>query len=170
MAHQKTKTIYSSLVVLLLIVIVAFFLSSFVGGVTQPIQFNHAVHKKQGIDCFTCHVSAKSAPWASLPGVDVCMMCHEEALTQSEEEEKIREYAKSGNEIPWERLFEVPAHVYFSHQRHVSFGKLECSSCHADMGEQVRPPRKAPQKITMEGCMDCHEEYQVLADCTTCHR
>lgn len=167
---MKNKKYYFIVGVIVIIVIIAFS-SFFVGGVTQPIQFNHYLHtQEQQIDCLTCHTSVKTASWASLPGVKVCMMCHEEALTESLDEEKIREYAKSGLEIPWKRLFQVPDHVYFSHLRHVTFGEIECVSCHGDMPKRTSPPKMAPKKITMDGCMDCHLERQASIDCTACHR
>ena len=39
---------------------------------------------------------ARDAVRATLPGLDTCLMCHQEPVTESPEEEKIRAFAAAG--------------------------------------------------------------------------
>jgi hypothetical protein len=127
------------------------------GGVRQPIAFNHKIHAENDLEC------------SGKPTLETCLNCHEEPLGESKAEEKLIEYIKSGEEIGWERLYQVPEDVYFSHRMHVVLGNIECSTCHGDIGESSRPPSK-PLKITMKKCMKCHEEKEADNDCMACHR
>ena len=90
---------------------------------TQPIQFSHKAHVEKGLPCDGCHQSVARAASAGIPTTETCMMCHQGAITDSPEEEKVRQYAEKGLQVPWQRVYEVPAHVYFSHRRHVSLGR-----------------------------------------------
>lgn len=137
---------------------------------SQPIQYNHAVHISNGMACVDCHGGARDAAQATLPAVDVCLMCHAEALTESAEEEKIRALAAAGQGIPWQQVTRVPRHVYFSHRRHVTLGGLECGDCHGPMETRTEPPRRPFRPVTMESCMECHEQRKVRNDCNDCHR
>ncbi|MBI4454410.1 MAG: cytochrome c3 family protein [Acidobacteria bacterium] len=136
-------------------------------GVQQPIQFNHQAHKD--IDCTGCHESANAQAFAGLPTIDLCMTCHETALTKNPEEEKIRILAREGKPAQWQRLFKQPSHVFYSHRRHVEIAKLECKQCHGDMGERTAPPSRV-HNLTMNECIDCHQEKKVQAGCVDCHR
>ncbi|MFQ5723008.1 MAG: cytochrome c3 family protein [Terriglobia bacterium] len=136
----------------------------------QPIRYNHAVHIASGLACVDCHVGAREQVQATLPGLDTCLMCHEEALTESPEEERLRAFANAGQEIPWERVTRVPRHVYFSHRRHVTLAGLECTDCHGPMETRTEPPRRPFRPVTMDACMDCHEQRKVDNDCNRCHR
>lgn len=136
----------------------------------QPIRYNHAVHISSGLACEDCHVGARNQVHATLPGIDTCLMCHEEAMTDSPEEEKIRAFAAAGQEIPWTRVTRVPAHVYFSHRRHVALGGLDCADCHGAMETRTEPPRRPFGAVTMEACTECHAQRNVDNDCNRCHR
>lgn len=136
----------------------------------QPIRYNHAVHVANGLECVGCHVGARDAAQATLPGIDTCLMCHTEALTESTEEEKIRAYAAAGEEIPWQQVTRVPAHVYFSHRGHVALGGMECDECHGPMETLTEPPRRPFRDLNMDACMACHEQKKVRNDCNDCHR
>ncbi len=136
----------------------------------QPIRFNHAVHVTNGMACEDCHVGARAAERATIPGIDICMGCHAEALTKSPEEEKIRAIAQMGNEIPWVQITHVPRHVYFSHRRHAALGNLNCADCHGAMDKRSEPPGRPFRAMDMNGCIDCHEQRKVSHDCNDCHR
>ncbi len=137
----------------------------------QPIQFNHQKHT-QGLEleCTLCHEGVADRVRATLPGVEVCIGCHEEAVTDSSEEEKIRDYYGRGEEIPWQRLYRVPRHVFFSHRRHVHVARVECTTCHGDMGTLSRPPPRPLKKIAMKACLACHRDRGARTDCVSCHR
>jgi c(7)-type cytochrome triheme protein len=139
------------------------------GGTTQPLPFNHKIHAENGLACEDCHPNFMEYASSGRPELEICASCHEEALTESEEEKRLMEYIQDGNEIEWVRLYRVPEDVYFSHRRHVAVGNVECAVCHGDIGESTRPPSKV-RKMSMGKCMDCHEDQEANNDCIACHR
>ncbi len=140
-------------------------------AVDQPIAYNHYKHTQElELECTLCHGGVETAIRATLPSIEVCIGCHEEPVTESAEEEKIRTYYARNEEIPWKRLFEVPEHVFFSHRRHVTVAGLDCTKCHGDMATRKKPPKKAPMGISMNACMSCHRNLQAQIDCVSCHR
>jgi len=162
------KAFLSGLVGAFLVGLVGFgFTPWFQKATRQPIQFNHQAHKD--IDCESCHESVKTQMAASLPTLDLCLTCHETAITDKPEEEKIRTLAKQGKPIEWQRLFKQPAHVYYSHRRHAGIAQLECKQCHGSMGESKTPPLHV-RNLSMSDCISCHDERGVRADCVDCHR
>jgi hypothetical protein len=137
-------------------------------GVKQPIAFNHNLHAENGLECLDCHPYFQEHASSGKPSLEVCLGCHEEALGESTEEAKLREYLESGKDVEWQRLYSVPEDVFFSHRMHVVLGEIECTTCHGDIGESSAPPKR-PIKITMKKCMECHEERKADNDCIACH-
>lgn len=140
------------------------------GGVVQPIAFNHKKHTDSGLECSACHETVQHAAMAGRPKLATCLLCHETALTQSAEEEKLQQYAQRQEEIPWRRLFRLPDHVYFSHRMHVVLAKLECQVCHGDIAETTKPPTRPGVNLTMDACIACHTMRQASTDCNACHK
>ncbi len=136
----------------------------------QPVAFNHAKHVEMGMVCTDCHVGASDQARATLPTLETCMLCHEMALTENPEEEKLRAIAAAGGELAWNQLARVPPHVYFSHRRHVALGGLECAQCHGAMETRTEPPEELFRPLTMDACIACHEQRKVDNDCNRCHR
>jgi len=143
---------------------------SFSTAPVQPIKYSHKAHLDQGLECDECHIYVKTQTFASIPKISQCLECHEDAITESEEEEKIRTIAAQGGELKWERVFRLPSHVYFSHRRHVVAGEIECISCHGDMGALTEPPKKPLKTLVMEDCIDCHKKRNAKWDCMDCHK
>ncbi len=164
--NQFIVLLGSALVVVILLIII---LQTVRGGVKQPIAFNHKLHAENGLECVDCHPYFEEQASSGRPSLETCQSCHDEPQGESKEEKKLMEYIKSGNEIEWQRLYRAPEDVYFSHRRHVVLGKIECKTCHGDIGESSKPPYK-PLKITMKNCMNCHEEKGATNDCVACHR
>jgi len=156
------------------------FLIFFIGGiyfkriknppVYQPIKYSHKLHIENGLECADCHANAYKGEKATLPSIETCLECHEESLTGSPEEEKIRLYAREKGEIPWRRILYLGDHVYFSHFRHVTLGKIDCINCHGDMAKMEVPPEKPLKKMGMGECIRCHKERKITDDCNACHR
>jgi hypothetical protein len=139
-------------------------------AVDQPIVYNHYKHTQElELECTICHVGVRTEIRATLPSTETCIGCHEEPVTESAEEEKIRQYYARKEDIPWQRLFQVPEHVFFSHRRHVTVAGLDCAKCHGDMATRKKPPKKAPMAISMKACMSCHRKLQAQIDCVSCH-
>ncbi|MBI1909480.1 MAG: cytochrome c3 family protein [Deltaproteobacteria bacterium] len=165
---KKRWGIFVALGLLLLIVVILLLRFR---GVSQPIAFNHKVHVAGlGLDCTHCHVGVETTPFATLPTAEICLGCHSTPLSQNPEEEKVRLYGEERGEIPWQRLTRLPDHVYFSHQRHVTFGKVACEACHGKMPERVTPPSRAPVELSMDDCLGCHRQKGASEDCILCHR
>lgn len=138
--------------------------------IVQPVQFNHRVHTEEGLSCDGCHEWVERAAFAGLPPIDTCVDCHDLDMTENPEEDKILEYAAAGAGIPWRLVTAVPGHTYFSHRRHVTLAKLDCSICHGAIGQSESPPAQAAVAVTMDWCVDCHATNDVGNDCISCHR
>lgn len=136
----------------------------------QPLEFNHSKHIAAGLGCTDCHTGAQTQAHATLPALSFCMSCHESALTSSPEEAKLRALAKAGGELQWHPVTRVPAHVYFSHARHVTAGALKCADCHGAMEKLTAPPPAPAKPLTMTACLDCHSKRGAGEDCNDCHR
>ena len=141
-------------------------------GIVQPIAYNHKVHiENAGLHCTDCHLHAMDMASATVPSLELCQNCHNtDPVSKSPEELKVLKYVADKQEIPWIRIYKVPDHVYFSHRRHVTRGKLECSACHGNMNEQTQPVTRAFLPVKMENCMNCHKQRKVSTDCLACHR
>lgn len=139
--------------------------------IIQPIPFSHNIHvEDQDLECSLCHTQVTKHPRATLPSITTCQTCHSEPMTETEIEKTLLSYTDENREIPWKRVYNVPDHVYFSHRRHVTIGNVLCESCHGEMGQLTEPPSAPLINITMDYCMECHEEHKITNDCLACHR
>lgn len=140
--------------------------------IRQPIAYNHHVHVEgEGLICTDCHTQVEDHPVATIPEIAVCADCHDvDPLTDSPEEERLIGFIESGQDIPWQQVYSVPSHVYFSHRRHVVLGELECSTCHGAVAGFTEPVVEPVQELSMDWCMECHESSGVTNDCLACHR
>ena len=138
--------------------------------VRQPISFNHRKHvEDNALACSTCHQFYEKEAFSGLPSAEDCAVCHLEAQGKSAEESKLVGLLKAGAPLEWKPLFRQPAHVFYSHRRHVIAGKLDCRVCHGAIADDVRAPGPRPAPA-MNDCVDCHRREGVSTDCTTCHR
>ena len=148
--------------------------------IQQPFPFNHKKHIEKDWTCPACHVYVDQEAFASIPTAEDCVTCHEsekvpkpdtdaEKIHQLEE---LRQLAEQGGDIPWDQVYRVPDHVFFSHRRHVAIGGLKCVVCHGDMTQMTEPVTRQAVKMDMDWCIDCHEEPERNAsvDCLACHR
>jgi hypothetical protein len=138
-------------------------------AIVQPLQFSHRAHTSSGLPCVGCHPQVEQVAAAGMPPLETCLLCHRGAITESTEEEKVRQLADAGAELRWRRLYRLPDYVYFSHRRHVTEGGVECTRCHGDIGDTVAPPPRPAVTHTMASCMECHAERHVSNDCIRCH-
>ena len=130
----------------------------FRSAVRQPISFNHKKHVTElDIACTTCHVTVETEAFSGLPDAEVCAGCHLEALL------------KKGTALAWKPLFRQPAHVFYSHRRHVIAAKLQCHVCHGAIADTTAPPVRV-RRLVMNDCVSCHRKARVSTDCTACHR
>jgi hypothetical protein len=61
--------------------------------------------------------------------------------------------------IEWTRIHHLPDHVYFSHEQHVTVGKVTCQQCHGKVEEMETLSQYAP--LSMGWCINCHRETDV---------
>ena len=130
----------------------------------QPVKFIHSVHVCENeVDCQYCHHSAYESKHAGIPSTNVCMNCHKAVKKGSRygEVEIGKIYAAigfdsesgtyldgggnngyqspqddfQGEPLKWNKVHNLPDHVFFSHQQHVVVGGLECQNCHGDVGK-----------------------------------
>ena len=133
----------------------------------QPIAFSHAHHVTDvGLDCQMCHVYARRSPVAGIPSVETCAGCHEQVLSDRPEIQKVLEYWKTRQPIPWVRIHDLPDYARFSHKRHVLDG-IDCAECHGDVGQMEAAVQV--ESLSMGWCVTCHEERGASLDCLTCH-
>ncbi len=140
-------------------------------AIRQPLPFSHKLHVAENeLECIECHTRVLDHQRATLPLLEVCQDCHSEELTETELESQLLAFTTTGQAIPWQRIYAVPEHVYFSHRRHAALGGLACELCHGDVSSLDRPPPAPVVPLTMDGCMDCHAANNITNDCLACHR
>jgi predicted CXXCH cytochrome family protein len=106
---------------------------------------------------------------SGLPDEKTCVVCHEESMTESTEEQKLLARIENGEGVNFRKLFRMPDHVYYSHARHVAVAELECAECHGEIAKTTSPPSRPLVRVDMDFCMECHEELGVTNDCIACH-
>jgi c(7)-type cytochrome triheme protein len=135
----------------------------------QPIAFSHRIHAAElEIDCLYCHGQALQTPVAGLPTVKKCRQCHA-ALSSGGFEGAAASIDRSWRDkkpIPWVRVYDLPAHVYFSHRIHLK-AQLDCADCHGSVEQMNQIRRVTP--LSMRWCVDCHESRKASVECSTCH-
>lgn len=62
--------------------------------------------------------------------------------------------------IEWVRIHNLPDHVYFSHEQHVTAGQIECQTCHGKVEEMEVLAQHAP--LSMGWCINCHRQTEVV--------
>jgi hypothetical protein len=140
-------------------------------AVAQPIQFNHQKHVNEvGLECSTCHEYYGTGESSGLPSLTTCESCHQEAITESPEEQKLVKLIASDPQSSFKKLFRLPDHAYYSHRRHVVGAGLKCETCHGGIAETTAPPHYPLVRITMATCVNCHAETNATTECTGCHR
>ena len=178
----------------------------------QPIKFIHSVHACENeIDCNYCHSSANDSRHAGIPSTNVCMNCHKavkKGKTTGEEEiakiyaaigfdpatgtyldgkgnngHSLPQDSYNGEPIKWNKVHNLPDHVYFSHQQHVAVGGIQCQNCHGDVATysvgRIAPVEEinglvdkfpglielSKPTLTMGWCIECHNKAEIdMAD------
>ncbi len=156
----------------------------------QPIWFSHSIHNCQNeIDCQYCHSSASKSKHAGIPSVNVCMNCHKGvkkgAITGDKEISKIYDaigfdptsgtYKENYQEKPivWNKVHNLPDHVYFNHSQHVTVGKIDCKNCHGPQNLYTVGHLPTAQEINMqedvEGLIKLEKDPFTMGWCLECH-
>jgi hypothetical protein len=133
----------------------------------QPIPFSHKVHAgTMKIQCQMCHANPAPGELMRIAASLVCMQCHSTIKPDSPAIRKLAKAVKTGQEIPWVRVYEIPSYVGFSHKPHLEAGTA-CESCHGLAASRDRLFREGD--VSMGGCVECHQAKKVSIDCNFCH-
>ena len=85
----------------------------------------------------------------------------------------------NGEPIKWNKVHNLPDHVFFSHQQHVNVGGLQCQNCHGDVSTysvgRIAPVEEintlidaypgiiqlSKPTLTMGWCIECHNKAEI---------
>lgn len=125
-------------------------------GPRQPIPFSHRIHAGvKAIPCQFCHPYTARSQNAGLPPLEKCFFCHTYIIPQHPQIVKEHDYFIQKKPVPWVRIFYVPDFVFFRHQPHILWAKLDCTNCHGDVKTQ---DRLKPVNFQMGFCIKCHRK------------
>lgn len=136
-------------------------------GPAQPIAFSHRLHAgHKAIDCYYCHPYVERSIHPGLPPVEKCLHCHQYIIANHPEIRKEHNYFNTQTPTPWIKVFQLPEHVVFNHQRHIK-KEIACESCH---GQVRQMDRLKGQRFKMGFCIGCHIQKKVNIGCwLACH-
>jgi hypothetical protein len=80
---------------------------------------------------------------------------------------KLAAFAQSGEAVPWERVYNVAAGIYWNHRTHLDAG-AKCERCHGDVAK-MDVMTEVTNVATMAGCVACHRETKTSTGCNLCH-
>jgi predicted CXXCH cytochrome family protein len=134
----------------------------------QPVVFSHRTHAMNQIPCTSCHEGATNSRQAGVPGVKLCLGCHDFISTNQPSIRALKDFALRGEEIPWiqPQEFTREAAVYFSHKRHAKTA-IPCQDCHGNISQSES--KDTNSGWSMGRCLECHKHRGASIDCLTCH-
>lgn len=165
----------------------------------QPIPFPHTVHAgpvEEGgheIQCEFCHRNVTTGAAATVPAVEVCVICHKQvnggnAVSAEVAEpdtlvdiQRVLDKHADGRPIDWERVHRMPDHVRFVHEAHIRFlTQGDERVVTLPMGDER--PMQLPVSVP-EACSVCHGDVAAMTEvqpqegqslkmgtCLDCHR
>jgi len=157
-----------SCVILVLGFVYLFYLAPVFGaGPEQPIPFSHRLHVgHKAIQCQFCHPYVGRSTFPGLPPVEKCLYCHKYVIANHPQIRKEHAYFNTNTPTPWRKVFYLPEHVLFNHQRHIR-KEIACQSCH---GAVETMDRLKGKRFKMGFCLDCHRKKNVNIGCwLACH-
>jgi hypothetical protein len=132
----------------------------------QPVKFSHRIHSEAKMLCVDCHKGVMRQAQAGLPTLGDCMLCHSAVASDKPEVQRLAALAAGGEKVQWERAYDVPDFVWFSHQQHLR-ADLGCESCHGPV--KTRDVLAQERSLNMTACMNCHQQKGVSRECYLCH-
>jgi cytochrome c7-like protein/class III cytochrome C family protein len=133
----------------------------------QPIPYSHKTHLALGLKCQECHPNPEPGDRMTLPATSKCMACHVIVAKDKPAIQKMAEFEKSKQAIPWVRVYVVSGWVYWNHRSHLEAG-MKCEMCHGQVS-QMDVMGKVSNVNTMEGCVECHRKNDASTGCQYCH-
>jgi len=133
----------------------------------QPIPFSHKLHLTFDMKCKECHPNPEPGDRMTLPATDKCMECHRTIGKDKPAIQKLAEFGRSKQAIPWTRLYVVSAWVFWNHRSHLEAG-MKCEACHGEV-TKMEVMTAITNVTTMAGCVDCHRKNEASTGCQYCH-
>lgn len=134
----------------------------------QPIPYSHKKHLAFGLECKNCHTNPEPGKLMTFPATSKCMQCHVTIAKDKPSIQKLAEYSKSQQAIPWVRVYKVLPGVAWSHRPHLEAG-VKCETCHGEVAE-MDAMSEVTSVTTMYSCLHCHDLNHAKTACTTCHK
>jgi hypothetical protein len=133
----------------------------------QPIPYSHKTHLALGLQCQMCHTNPDPGNQMTFPATKTCMTCHTSVAKDKPSIVKLAQFAKSGQPIPWVRVYQVTPGVTWTHRAHVQAG-MQCVMCHGDVA-QLDAMAQMTSVTSMGSCIGCHQAHNAATVCVTCH-
>jgi hypothetical protein len=134
----------------------------------QPIPYSHKKHLAFGLQCQNCHTNPEPGKLMTFPAASKCMECHVTVAKDKPAVQKLAEYSKSQQPIPWVRVYNVLPGVSWTHGAHLAAG-VKCETCHGQV-RQMDALSEVTSVTTMYSCLTCHEMSHAKTACDTCHK
>jgi cytochrome c7-like protein/class III cytochrome C family protein len=134
----------------------------------QPIPYSHKKHLAFGLECKKCHTNPEPGKLMTFPATSTCMECHATIAKDRPSIQKLAEFAKSKQALPWVRVYTVLPGVAWNHRVHLEAG-VKCETCHGQVRE-MEAMSEVTSVTTMYSCLHCHEMSQAKTACDTCHK
>lgn len=134
----------------------------------QPIPYSHKKHLAFGLECKNCHTNPDPGKLMTFPATSKCMECHVTIAKGKPSIQKLAEYSKSKQPIPWVRVYTVLPGVAWNHRAHLEAG-VKCETCHGQVA-QMDAISEVTSVTTMYSCLNCHEMNHAKTACDTCHK
>jgi hypothetical protein len=133
----------------------------------QPIPYSHKAHLALGLTCAGCHTNPAPGKLMTYPATATCMACHHAIDKRKITIKKLAAYAKSGEAVPWVRVYQVLPGVNWTHRKHVDAG-IKCETCHGQVAG-IEVMSQVTSVTTMGVCLRCHTLHNAPTACQTCH-
>jgi len=132
--------------------------------------FSHEHHLvTEELECVDCHLTYEDEDAPGWPGIDDCMVCHQDEEAEGDEPRLVAPVAlffEDGEFVLERRREPFSSEIVFSHLAHVT-DEEGCRDCHAEVA--ASDELEHGWAMDMQGCVDCHAESEQPRSCATCH-
>lgn len=132
----------------------------------QPIAYSHKQHLALGLECQSCHTNPDPGKLMTFPATSRCAECHK-TNDSTPALQKLAQFTKTDQPIPWVRVYKLLPGVNWSHRRHLDAG-VSCITCHGPVA-QLERMSELTSVTAMSVCIDCHDRNHAQTTCNTCH-